>query len=431
MLDAETGERGFVITGDTAYLEPYQGAAVDVRRHLAELRERTGDNPLQQRQLAALGQLIDHRLATLEHHLATRRGAGFDSTRAAIIRAGGGKAIMDSVRQAVTAIEAEERQQLAVRTRALARREQAILLVVAIGTTLAAVLAALISGTLSRYASTQTQLNRTLMDQADELEEQAVELEMMNEALEERTVGAEKANQTKARFVATLSHDLRTPLNAIIGYADLMQLGIHGPLTDAQIEDLRRINRSSTHLLALLNEVLSYAKIEAGQLSVRLEDVDMRDVMAGVEAMVAPQASAKRLHFGYDDCDQLCVRADSEKLDQILTNLVTNAIKFTQPGGRVHIHFTADEAAVHLAVRDTGPGIPSDRLESVFEPFVQLEGGSVPEGKHGVGLGLAISREFARSMQGELTVQSALGEGSTFTLRLPRAVGKPAEAIAT
>ncbi|MBD0321341.1 MAG: histidine kinase, partial [Gemmatimonadetes bacterium] len=213
----------------------------------------------------------------------------------------------------------------------------------------------------------------------------------------------------------------RTPLNAIGGYAELMEMGIRGPVTDAQREDLRRVQTSQRHLLGLINEVLNYARVDAGQVVYALEDVPVAEAIAASEALVAPQIQARELTYEFGGCDPaLAAHADADKLQQILLNLLGNAVKFTRPGGRITASCMAEEDAVAIRVEDTGIGIPADRLEHIFEPFVQVDA-KLTRNEGGVGLGLAISRDLARAMDGDLTVVSAEGEGSTFTLRLPRA----------
>jgi signal transduction histidine kinase len=234
---------------------------------------------------------------------------------------------------------------------------------------------------------------------------------------------AEAANRAKGEFLAVMSHELRTPLNAIGGYAELMELGIRGPVTTQQREDLRRVQASQRHLLGLINEVLNYAKLETGTVHFELADVRLRDALAGAEALVAPQAQARGLSLRIGECPpELEVRADAEKLRQVLVNLLSNAVKFTDPGGRVEL--THDEAgdAVRVTVRDTGIGIPPEQLERIFDPFVQVRS-DLTRPHEGTGLGLAISRDLARGMGGELSATSAPGVGSTFMLTLGRAAG--------
>ena len=231
---------------------------------------------------------------------------------------------------------------------------------------------------------------------------------------------AEEANRVKAQFLATMSHELRTPLNAVGGYAELLQLGIHGPVTDAQQEALGRIQRSQRHLLALINDLLNFAKLEAGQVEFHIGDVSVEATADSLETLVAPQLALKKLRFSRAQCSGTArVRADADKLQQILVNLLSNAIKFTPEGGDVALECRESGDSLRIGVRDTGIGIAADRLEQIFAPFVQI-GRHLNTVNEGVGLGLAISRDLARGMGGDLTVTSVEGEGSTFTLSLPR-----------
>jgi signal transduction histidine kinase len=240
---------------------------------------------------------------------------------------------------------------------------------------------------------------------------------------------AEAANRSKSEFLAVMSHELRTPLNAIDGYAELLDLGVHGPLTDAQRDDIARIRKSERHLLALINEVLNYTRIEAGAINYERVDFALGDVVATCEALTAPQRRTKRLAFDFNGCPaDVIVHADPDKVQQIVVNLLSNAIKFTEPEGSIRLTCEADDAQARLSVTDTGPGIERSQLARIFEPFVQVDP-HYTRRQEGVGLGLAISRDLARAMDGDLTVRSEPGVGSTFTLTLPRkASGSPARA---
>jgi signal transduction histidine kinase len=234
-------------------------------------------------------------------------------------------------------------------------------------------------------------------------------------------VRAAEANRAKAEFLAVMSHELRTPLNAISGYVDLMSLGVDGGLTEKQRTSLMRIQINQQHLLTLIDDVLSFAKIEAGKLRVDIQTILVRDVINTLEATVRPELERKALAFSCDRCDDaLSVRADPEKLRQILLNFVGNAIKFTAEGGAIRVGADRRGEFVRISVSDTGIGIPSDQMEHVFEPFFQVEQG--PTRRYpGIGLGLAIARDLARAMDGEVRLQSTAGEGSTFSLILPAA----------
>lgn len=231
---------------------------------------------------------------------------------------------------------------------------------------------------------------------------------------------AELANKSKSDFLANMSHELRTPLNAIGGYADLLIGEIRGPINDVQRRDLERIKRSQHHLLALINDILNFAKLEAGRVQFDPVDISINETVGQLEELVAPQLEQNQLRYVYDGCDaSYTAYTDPERLQQILLNLLSNAIKFTGPGGNVAVtcEVVGDRMLIHVA--DTGIGIPPDKLEYIFEPFVQLARGQTA-GVVGTGLGLSISRDMARAMSADLTVRSTLNEGSTFTLSLPR-----------
>jgi signal transduction histidine kinase len=236
---------------------------------------------------------------------------------------------------------------------------------------------------------------------------------------EEARAEADSANRAKGEFLSVMSHELRTPLNAIGGYTELIEMGIRGPVTPEQRTDLERIRMSQKHLLGLVNEVLNYTKLETGTVEYHIADVPVREAFASAEALVMPQARAKGLELVIGETDRsLTVRADADKLRQILVNLLTNAVKFTHPDGRIFVDCEREGECICFRVRDTGIGIPEDRLAAVFEPFVQVRS-DLTRTQEGTGLGLAISRQLARGMGGNLVVESAPGVGSTFTLKLP------------
>lgn len=231
---------------------------------------------------------------------------------------------------------------------------------------------------------------------------------------------AERASRAKSDFLAMMSHELRTPLNAIAGYAELIELGLRGAVTDAQVVDLQKIRQNQRHLLGLINSVLNFARLDAGRVMYDLANVPVAASVRAVESLIEPQLRERQLVYQISPCDAtVTARADSEKLQQILLNLLGNAAKFTAAGGRIDISCAAEARLVRLSVRDTGIGIPAEQFERIFEPFVQANR-TIRSSKEGVGLGLAISRELARGMGGELTVESEVGVGSTFTLTLPR-----------
>jgi PAS domain S-box-containing protein len=231
---------------------------------------------------------------------------------------------------------------------------------------------------------------------------------------------AEISNRVKSDFLALLSHEFRTPLQAIFGYTELLEREIHGPLNDAQRRDLLRIQQSEQHLLGLITAILDFAKLESGQpVEVSLHATVVHEILFHMEGLVGPQLEEKELRYEYR-CDDpsILAHADAAKVQQIVLNLLANAIKFTARGGSISLSAELEPDAVAIRVTDTGCGIPSDKLDAVFLPFVQIRSkGTVA---NGTGLGLPISQRLANSMGGTLTATSELGRGSVFTLRLQR-----------
>jgi signal transduction histidine kinase/PAS domain-containing protein len=248
----------------------------------------------------------------------------------------------------------------------------------------------------------------------------AIERARLMAAEQRARAEAEKANRVKTDFLTVMSHELRTPLNAIAGHAELLDIGIHGPVTEAQKDALARIRRSQRHLLGLINDVLNFAKLEAGHVSYDIRAVSVRSEIEALEPFISPQVAAKSLQYSCTAPADLAVSADPEKFRQILLNLLSNSVKFTPDGGEIAIRAYAADAEVLVEVRDTGMGIPEDKLEQVFAPFVQV-GRGLTSVHEGTGLGLAISRDLAEGMNGSLIVESVEGEGACFTLALPRA----------
>ena len=288
------------------------------------------------------------------------------------------------------------------------------------------------NGKLEAQALELEMQQQQLEEQAVVLEETSEELRVINEDLLARTEEAEQlrdtaeaANRAKSTFLAIMSHELRTPLNAIAGYVQLMEMGIHGPVTAAQEEALSRISRSQRHLLRLINDVLDLARIESGRVEYLLEAVDVAEMVTAVSPMIEPQLAKKHITFTTSVPKGVMVRVDREKVQQILLNLLGNSVKFTPDGGTVSVHAASHPDGSNFAlisVEDTGIGIPPHKLGGVFEAFVQVDDGH-NRANEGSGLGLAISRDLARGMGGDLTAESVLGKGSTFTVHLPIANG--------
>jgi signal transduction histidine kinase len=251
-------------------------------------------------------------------------------------------------------------------------------------------------------------------------------LELSNEQLAsalaeagEARMMAEHANNAKTQFLRAMSHELRTPLNAISGYTEILEMGLRGSVNPEQTKDLGRIKRAAAYLLRLINDILTIARLE-GARPLNLIALPVNPVLAEVDSLCALQAKARGLTLSVTPCrDQILVAADAERFQQILLNLITNAIKFTSKGGSVEVACDGYDDVVRVRVKDTGVGVRPRDIDRVFEPFVQIDRHLTTDTQQGVGLGLSISRELARAMHGDLTLKSTEGMGSTFTLTLP------------
>jgi PAS domain S-box-containing protein len=230
---------------------------------------------------------------------------------------------------------------------------------------------------------------------------------------------AEAANRIKSELFARLSHEFRTPLHAVSGYLEILQQNIHGGLNAEQRKDVERIHQAQEHLLALVNMILDFAKLEGGPIELSMSEIPIEETLRGAESLLMPQFAKKGVTYNHRPGDPaLSVFADREKVQQIVVNLLANAVKFTPPRGSVEMEWRIEDDFLLVRVRDTGAGIPADKVEQIFEPFVQLRApGSLPAG--GTGLGLPISRDLARAMGGDVTAASTVGVGSVFTLTLP------------
>jgi PAS domain S-box-containing protein len=245
-------------------------------------------------------------------------------------------------------------------------------------------------------------------------------------SLQQERARADASNKAKTDFLTTMSHELRTPLNAIVGYVDLLDAGVHGTLNAAQRDTIHRVRRSSHVLLGLINDVLNIARIEAGHVIYRMDTFTLETLIRDLETLMSAQYANAGLDLKFEVDGDVAVTADYDKTQQIFLNLLSNSLKFTEPGGTVSVQAFAGEEFATIRVADTGRGIPKAQLEEIFEPFVQVDRTSTPESQQGVGLGLAISRDLARGMGGDIVAESEVDRGATFTVTLPFA-GQPAD----
>ena len=425
---SRTAINKFLISGDTTDIPPYRAVADSATKDLALLRTLTSDNPHQRPRLDDLDRVATARLADIDSTIAVRTTRGEAAAEATSLARG--RALMDTARRVGAALTAEEDVLLNRRTPALNYRRSFTVTVLVLGTAIALLLGVLVNAYLLRAAALAATQNEQLRKQArelgaqnDQLQDQASEMEIQTDQMQRQAMELEAANTAKSEFLTSMSHELRTPLNAISGYADLLDAGIRGPLLPAQLDDIQRIRRASAHLLALINDVLNVARLEAGHVEVAAKPVLVEPLLIEAAGMLEPQARTKGITFERVRCDtDYMVVGDRDRILQILLNLLSNAVKFTAPGGSVMLlcenAARRDEGRICIVVRDTGRGIPADQMARVFEPFVQV-GRRLSGTDEGAGLGLTISRDLARAMHGDLVAESRETVGSSFTLMLP------------
>ena len=270
---------------------------------------------------------------------------------------------------------------------------------------------------VSERVAQQAVIDRT----ASELGVALLALEQRVREAEEARAAADEANDAKDQFLRTMSHELRTPLNAIGGFVSLLEDGMRGPMNEAQLDDLGRIRAAQARLLALVNDVLHLSRLRNGMAPCDIRPLRVSTALSAVAETIRPQLEAKGMFLDGDlDTGELTVAADQRNLEQILLNLLSNAIKFSPRGSRITMQAASMDDAVRITIADKGEGIPRDRLEEIFEPFIQVDS-TLTRRHEGTGLGLPISRDLAEAMDGTISVTSDLGKGTTFTLVLPSA----------
>jgi signal transduction histidine kinase len=262
----------------------------------------------------------------------------------------------------------------------------------------------------------------TLASELADLSALALDNARLYRQARELSHAADVANRAKSIFLGKMSHELMTPLNAIGGYVTLLEMGLRGPVSPEQVVDLERIRRSQANLLALISELLTFVQSESGRLEYRFSAVSVQGMLHEVADTLRGAVDERRFALVHWPADvDAMMWVDPDRARQILLNLVMNAVKYaTAAGGEITLGVATTPDAVSIDVADTGPGIPSEKLVAIFEPFVQLANG-LTERRGGVGLGLTISRDLARAMNGDLTVESTVGVGSRFMLQVPRA----------
>jgi signal transduction histidine kinase len=432
LTNAQGEVRGYLLSGRREDRARYERAAYAAGRALASARELTRDNPAQQRRLDTLSRLADDNIGALSDLVARYDARERDAAPAELVPGSVDRdeQLMGRYRELSARVASAEEQLLAERAAVRAARHRnlgaAILL-----RSLVALLVVLVAWWRVRIDLAERASAERARDQhAAELHRQSLELEAQNqelvaqgEALQAAMHQAESSNHAKSQFLAQMSHELRTPLNSVIGFANIVRRNTSGALSAGDLMYIDRISENGRQLLRTINSILDLAKIEAEQESVELDMVALGPLVTDVLAQLEPQASAGGVSLSAEFPTPLAsIVTDTEKLRRVLINLVANALKFTKSGGRVTVRIEsaprAPTSPVAIEVRDTGIGIAPERLTAIFEAFEQ---GDVGVGREfgGTGLGLSISRALCRLLHCELTVTSALGEGSVFRISLP------------
>nr|WP_279233430.1 ATP-binding protein [Desulfofundulus thermobenzoicus] len=416
LLDMETGVRGYLLTGEKDFLEPYNGGKKEIDRHFStlfslfppgspaarKLEEVKNDAYLWLDRVGDPGVLrreeVDGRLSPAQ--LSTREREG--------------KKLMDRLRgeidQLVEIVQADRQSRLA----SIYDLHRRVSRQIYYSTGLAVVVMAMLGGFLYQRLEIIEENNRLLAEQKERLNHLVAELET--------------ASRLKSEFLANMSHELRTPLNAVIGFAQVLQKQFYGPLTEKQKTYVEYILTSGRHLLDLINDILDLSKIEAGKMELDLTTLSLPEIFQNSLLMVREKAKKHGIELSWSVAEDVPeITADERKLRQVIYNLLANAVKFTPAGGRVALdaHLAAGsgeeerERYVVISVSDTGIGIPASEQERIFQPFVQAEGG-YSRRHEGTGLGLALVKRLVELHGGRVWVQSAgVGKGSTFFVRLP------------
>jgi signal transduction histidine kinase len=428
LAEAESGQRGYLLTGDSSHFEPYTQARHKAAATYVQVASNLPQDLVTLAKWDRLNDLVRSRFAILEVPIQAMDTDGFYTARDSMA-ALPGREIMDEARSLFRELEAELMAQLRLEDARQDRLSKVVFIVLLVGAFLLGLISYSTARLFQSLAGEMGRLNSTLAEANADLESKSAALAASNDLLlrandelEQRRAEAERANRTKTDFLAAMSHELRTPLNAIIGYIDLLELGIYGPVTEKQAEIYPRVRRSSQHLLSLITDILQYAKVRAGRLQVAREAVPIAHIACEINEALPTLLDGRSLEFHpLGAVPDVFVQGDRNRIRQVLLNLISNAIKYTPNGGRVEVELQAEQSRVDFVVKDTGPGIPPEKMAAIFDPFVQLARSAGGDLNDGVGLGLPISFELATAMDGELKAYSRVGEGSVFILTLPRA----------
>lgn len=399
--DAETGQRGYIVTGQERYLKPYINALAKVKPEIQELKRLTADSPNQQQRLNTLDSLTQEKFTELDQTINLRRDKGFEAAQQVVLT-DRGKQVMDKIRTLIQEMEKEERQQQEQSLKQAQANTQKDTLISTTGILLSFILLYFIYYSLKRELTARRQAEWAL--------------EKLNAEIYEALESEKKLNELKSRIITVISHEYRTPLTTILSSAELLERYSHKWAEQRKITHLKRIQSAANHLTDLVGDILDISQVEAGQLDFSPSPLNLESFCRQlVEELQRSDACEHSLTFAsLGDCSSCIV--DEKLLRQIFTNLLLNAIKYSAQGSTVQFNLRCQGDKVVFQVQDEGIGIPIEDQAQLFKPFERASNvGTIS----GTGLGLAIVKRLVDLHSGEIAVESAVGVGTTFTVTLP------------
>ncbi len=409
VLDAETGQRGYLLTGDATYLTPYQTGVLASRADIDSFADIVGDNPAQLNRIAQLRPMVERKLAELEQTITLYR-AGRQYEARQMIKTDAGKVTMDAIRQTLDFIGVEERLLLDRRTEALMRNFSYTGLAAAAGLVLGLPALLVLGAQLGLSQVRESRLRQSLEEVNRDLEQR----------VSARTAALTEALEAKDRFLANMTHELRSPLNAVIGFAELIEQGLHGPVGDPRYKEYAgHIQTGGQHLLGLINDLLDMARLQAGRFVLHLEPQDPAALLRTCVGLMQATARQADVTLELDLANPPPrITADPTRLRQVVLNLISNAIKYTPAGKKVLVRAeSTDDAKLRLKVIDEGIGVAPEDMPRIFQPFEQVD--NLPNRHNrGSGLGLPLSVQLVELHGGRLWLESAPNIGTTAMVEL-------------
>jgi signal transduction histidine kinase len=400
--DAETGQRGYLLTGNGNYLEPYLAAVAKIRSEIQELKTLTANNPNQQRQLDALNALVTEKVAELDQTIDLRRDKGFEAAQQVVLT-DHGKQVMDKIRTIIQELEQEEAKEREQLLQKVQTNDQKDTFISTTGIVLSFVLLYFVYYTLKRELMARRQAEWAL--------------QKLNAEIYEALESEKKLNELKSRIVTVISHEYRTPLTTILSSAELLEYYNHKWSQEKQISHLHRIQSAANHLTELVKDMLDISQAESGRLEFNPSSLDLESFCRQlVEELKTSDAGEHSISFVFVGNCSSCV-VDEKLLRQVLTNLLLNAMKYSDKDSTIRFELQCQEDAIAIQIQDQGIGIPPEDQSRLFQPF---ERGTNVGTISGTGLGLAIVKKLLDLQGGQITVESRVGVGTTFIVTLPQ-----------